>query len=244
MHVTTRSVLSAAAAALVAGAGVLGEPWVTLAALAVALGFAVGWPTLLRLPAPQGSAVVVALGGGGGVLAVSLTRGDPVLRGLPEVVALAVLLAFVNELARSDGRPRLVESVAGGVSGVLLASAAAGWVAALRTPAGVGLVVAGALALFFAAAASAVPFGGWTAAGLTVFAGALGGVGSGVVMAQVGPPAGALIGVAVGLLVAVLHLLFERVPTLSRRSAAVSALLLPVSVSGILVYVVGRVLLG
>lgn len=244
MHVTTRSVLSAAAAALVAGADVLGEPWVTLAALAVALGFAVGWPTLLRLPAPQGSAVVVALGGGGGVLAVSLTRGDPVLRGLPEVVALAVLLAFVNELARSDGRPRLVESVAGGVSGVLLASAAAGWVAALRTPAGVGLVVAGALALFFAAAASAVPFGGWTAAGLTVFAGALGGVGSGVVMAQVGPPAGALIGVAVGLLVAVLHLLFERVPTLSRRSAAVSALLLPVSVSGILVYVVGRVLLG
>ncbi len=190
MHVTTRSVLSAAAAALVAGAGVLGEPWVTLAALAVALGFAVGWPTLLRLPAPQGSAVVVALGGGGGVLAVSLTRGDPVLRGLPEVVALAVLLAFVNELARSGGRPRLVESVSGGVSGVLLASAAAGWVAALRTPAGVGLVVAGALALFFAAAASAVPFGGWTAAGLTMFAGALGGVGSGVVMAQVGPAAG------------------------------------------------------
>ncbi len=244
MHVTTRSVLSAAAAALVAGAGVLGEPWVTLAAVAVALGFAVGWPTLLRLPAPQGSAVVVALGGGGGVLAVSLTRGDPVLRGLPEVVALAVLLAFVHELARSDGRRRLVESVAGGVSGVLLASAAAGWVAALRTPVGVGLVVTGALALFFAAAASAVPFGGWTAAGLTVFAGALGGVGGGVVMAQVGPAAGGLIGVAVGLLVAVLHLLFERVPALSRRTAAVSALLLPVSVSGILVYVVGRVLLG
>ncbi|MDO8106436.1 hypothetical protein Q6348_04420 [Isoptericola sp. b441] len=244
MHVTTRAVLTAAAAAAVAAAGVFGEPWLTAVSVLVALGFATGWPRLLRLPAPQGSAVVVALGGAGGVLAVSLTRGDPVLRGLPEVVALAVLLAFVNELVRTDGRRRLVESVAGGVSGVLIGSAAAGWPAALRTPADVGLVVTGALALFFAAAASAVPFGGWTAAGITVFAGALGGLGAGIVMAPVGPAAGTLLGLAVGLLVAVLHVLLDRVPALARRSASVAALLLPVSVSGILVYIVGRVLLG
>jgi hypothetical protein len=244
MPVTTRAVLTAVAAAAVAGAGILPGPWLTVLAVAVALGFAVGWPVLLGLPARTGAAVVVALGGGGGVIAVSLTRGDPVLRGLPEVVALAVLLAFVNELARTDGRQRLVESVAGSVSGVLIAAAAAGWVAALHTPSGVGLVVTGGLALAAGAFISAAPFGGWTTGGLTVFASAVGGLGAGVVMTSVGLVAGGLLGVAVGLLVAVLHVLFERVPALSRRLAAVSALLLPVSVSGMLVYVVGRVLLG
>lgn len=244
MDVSTRAVLTAVGAALIAGAGVLGEPWLTLAGVIAALALAAGWPLLLGLPTPPATAAVVALGGAGGVLAVGLTGGDPALRGLPEVVAVAVLLAFVAELVRTDGRRQLVESVAGSVTGVLVASAAAGWVGALRTPGGAGLVVTGALALVFGAFVSAVPFGGWTSAALTVFASVAGGVGAGVVMPRVEPAAGAVLGLAVGLLVAVLHALFERVPALSRRLAGVAALLLPVTVSGIVVYVVGRVLLG
>jgi hypothetical protein len=114
----------------------------------------------------------------------------------------------------------------------------------MRTPSGVGLVVTGALALAAAAAVSAIPFGEWLSAAVTTFAGVAGGLGAGAVMPGVGPVAGAVLGVAVGLLVAVLHVLFERVPALRRRWAAAAALALPVSVSGILTYVVGRVLLG
>lgn len=244
MDVATRAVLTAVVAALVAGAAVLDPVWVSAVAGLLALVVAVGWPSLLDLPSRLGSGVVIALGGAGGVLAVAATRGLPVLRELPVVVALAVLLAFVNELARQDGRRRLVESVSGTVTGVLVASAAAGWVAAIRTPSGVGLVVTGALALAAAAAVSAIPFGEWLSAGMTTFAGVAGGVAAGAVMPGVGPLPGAALGVAVGLLVGVLHVLFERVPALRRRWAAAAALMLPVSVSGILTYVVGRVLLG
>lgn len=244
MDVSTRAVLTAVGAALVAGAGVLGTPWLAGACGALALLIAWGWPVLLQLPARSGTFVVVALGGAGGVIAVTVSQGAPVLRTLPVVVAFAVLLAFASELARTDGRRRLVDSVAGGVSGVLIASSAAGWVAAMRTPADVGLVVTGALALFFGAFVSAVPFGGWTSAGITVFASVLGGLGASLVMPRVEPVAGAVLGLSVGLLVAVLHVLFLQVPTLTKRWASVAAAAVPVSVSGILVYVVGRVLLG
>ncbi len=244
MDVSTRALLTAVFAALVAGAGLLGAAYLAGVAGGLALVLAWGWPRLLQLPAWLGSFVVVALGGGGGVLAVALTTGAPVLRTLPLVIAFAVLLAFVAELARSDGRHRLVDSVSGSVSGVLVAAAAAGWVAALRSPADIGLVVTGALALFFAAFASALPFRGWTSAGITVFAGALGGLGASAVMPRVDLAAGAVLGVAVGLLVAVLHELFLAVPALSRRTAGLAAAAVPVTVSGTLVYVVGRVLLG
>src|SRR3712207_7517865 len=52
----------------------------------------------------------------------SFTAGEPFLRELPEVLALAVLLAFVHELLRRDGRERLVESVAGAAAGVVVAA--------------------------------------------------------------------------------------------------------------------------
>ncbi len=56
--------------------------------------------------------------------------------------------------------------------------------------------------------------------------------------------AGALLGLAVGVLVASLHVLFDRLRALRKRPAALAALVLPVTITGILVYVVGRVLVG
>ncbi|MBX9245775.1 hypothetical protein ICW40_13280 [Actinotalea ferrariae] len=244
MDVSTRAVLTAAVAAIVGGAGVLaGIPLVVASAL-LALVIAIGWPVLLDLPARLGSTVVIALGGVGGVVAVTATRGQPVLRELPVVVAFAILLAFVNELARQDGRHRLVESVTGTVTGVLVATAAAGWVASGRTPGGTSLVVSGAVALAVGAAVSAVPLGGWTAAAVTTTAAVIAGGAVGAVMPGTDVLAGAFLGLATGILVAALHELFDRQPALARRWAALAAIVLPVSVSGILVYVVGRVLVG
>ena len=244
MDVSTRAVLTAVLAAVVAVAAYLGAVPVAVVALVLVLVTAVGWPVLLGLPSPVGGAVVIALAGAGAVGTVVATRGQPYLRELPVVVALAVILAFVNELARQDGRVRLVESVTGTVTGVMVVTSAAAWVAAERTPAGTSLVISGAIALAIAAAVSAVPLGGWTAATVTTFAAVLGGGAAGAVMPSITALAGAVLGLATGVLVAALHALFDRLPALSRRWASIAALVLPVSVSGILVYVVGRVLVA
>lgn len=244
MDVSTRAVLTAVLGAVVAGSAVLHPTVVTVVAVLLALAVAYGWPRLLDLPVPLGAFVVVALGGAGGAVVVGVTSGEPSLRDLPVVVALAVLLTFVNEMARQDGRARLVDSVSGTVTGVLVAAAGSGWIAADRTVAGPGLVVAGAVALAVGAAVSAVPLGGWVAVLVTTAAAVIGGGAAAAVMPRIDPVTGVVLGVAVGLLVAVLHSLLEHVPALERRSAAVAGLVLPVSVSGIVVYVIGRVMLG
>jgi len=257
MAASTRAVLTALLAALVAlasfaqelpGLEGVDEMAVIAAAVVLALALAVGWPVLLRLPNPLGSGVVIALGGVGAVLAVTATRGDPVLRQLPVVVALAILLAFVNELARQDGRKRLVDSVAGTVTGVLVATAAAGWVASERMPGGTYLVVAGAVSLAFAsfvsfaAGVSAMSHREWATAGATTVAGVVSGAAVAAVMPDTAPLVGGFLGLGTGMLVAALDALFHRLPALQRKLASMAAIALPVAVSGILVYVVGRVL--
>jgi hypothetical protein len=244
MEVSTRAVLTAVLAALVALAAFVGEiPLIVLAGLLTVV-LAVGWPVLLRLPNPTGSSIVIALGGLGAVVAVAATRGQPLLRDVPVVVALAVLLAFVNELSRQDGRLRLVESVSGTVSGLLVVASAAGWVASGRTPGGASLVVTGAAALAVSAAVSAVHLGRVVGAAVTTGAGVIAGAAVGAVMPDLTLLPGAALGFATGLLVAALHVLLEGVPSLRRPTAALASVVLPILVSGILVYVVGRVLVG
>lgn len=244
MDVSTRAVATAVLATAVAAAAFLGELPLAGAAVVLVLLLAVGWPVLLRLPSPLGSGVVVALTGIGGVAVALATRGEPYLRGLPIVIALAVLLAFVNELARQDGRLRLVESVTGTVSGVVVVATAAAWVAAARTPGGTGLVVTAAVALAIAAGVSAVPLGGWTGAFVTAGAAILAGGAVALVMPTLDPLPGVVLGLAVGILVASMHELLERTEARRRRLAAVAAIVLPVLVTGIGAYVVGRLMVG
>jgi hypothetical protein len=210
----------------------------------LALVVAVGWPTVVDAPARRGASVVIALGALGSLTAVALTAGEPFLRELPEVLAVAVLLAFVHELVRRDGRERLVESVAGAASGVVVAGCVAGWVAAGRTTGGASLVVTGALALAVGSAMSALHLTGWLAATLTIVSAAGAGAGAGELLPFVDAFSGGLIGLAVGILVATLHRLFDRLRTMRTRWAALAGAVLPVTVTGILVYVVGRVLVG
>lgn len=242
----TRAVTTAALAALVAVLGYFGAlPLAVVSALlAVALGL--GWPSLAALPYAPGSAVVISLSGVGAVAVVSSRSINqaPDLRDLAIVFAASVMLAFVNELLRRDGRTRLVESVAGTVTGSLLAVCAAGWVACARSSAGEALVVAAAVALAAASATSAVRMPEWLTSLVVVAAGAVSGGLLGVVLPELGKTAGVLAGVAVGGLVAALHALFHPLLAESRLRPATTAVVLPVAVSGMLVYIVGRVLLG
>ena len=244
MQLATRAVVTAVLAAAVAVAGYLGGLPLTGTAAVLALVFALGWPALAGLPFKPGSATVVALGGVGAVAVVHLTVDQPYLRDLPVVFAAAILLAFVNELLRRDGRTRLVESVSGTVAGTLVAVAVAGWVAIGRTPGGEPIVVVGALALAVGSVVVALHLKPWVGALVTAGAAAGAGALGGLLLPAIDPLAGALLGLAVGVLVATLHALFDQLPSLERRWPSLAAVTLPVTVTGILVYVVGRVLVG
>lgn len=244
MDALNRAVLTTAAAVGVAAAAYLAEAAFVGVLAVFVLVVAWGWPTLLDLPARAGVRFVVALGGLGALAAVTFTDGEPFLRDLPVVLALSILLAFVNELVRPDGRLRMVDSVAGSVSGVLVVASAAGWVAAGRTTGGTAIVVVGAVALGVSSASSVVPLSPWL--GLLAAVGVSGGVGVGLaaVLPGITLLAGGLIGVAVGILGATLREVFTRLPALARRSAATAAVVVPVTVAGTLVYVAGRLLVG
>ncbi len=244
MSVVTRAVLTAAVAAVVAAGAVAGEPALVAVAAVLVLLVAAGWPRVVGAPAPRGVGVVIALGGLGGLAAVTLTEGEPFLRELPEVLALAVLAAFVHELVRRDGRERLVESVAGAISGVMVVATVTGWVAALRTDGGTAVVLTGAVALAAASAVSAAPLAGWLAAALTIAAGVAAGAATAAAVPGVDPLPGVLIGLAVGVLGATLRRLLDRLPSMRDRLPALAGALLPVAVTGMVTYVVGRVLVG
>ncbi|WP_225752861.1 hypothetical protein [Actinotalea sp. Marseille-Q4924] len=244
MDVSTRAVLTAGLAAGVAAAAFAGQLPLVAVAGVLTLFFAVGWPVLLDLPNPLGTGVVIALVGLGSVLAVTVSTGAPLLWLVPTVVALGVLLSFLAELLRQDGRLRLVESVTGTVTGLLVVSAASGWVAAVRAPGDTALVITGAAALAVSAAVSAVHLGVRTGVLVTTVAGVIAGAAVGSVMPGLSIVPGLALGFATGLLVAALHVLLDGVASLRRPAASVAAIVLPILVSGILVYVVGRILVG
>ena len=244
MTVATRSVVTAALAAAVALAGFYDPRAVVVVAGLLVLLFAVGWPTLAALPMPPGSSAVVALTGVGAVAAVWLVGDAPQLSALAVVMASALVLAFVNELLRRDGRERLIESVSGTVAGSVVALCAAGWIASGALAEGESLVVVGALALAVGSAVAALPVPRWLSVVTVVAAAAAVGALGGAAVPGVDLRVGALLGVAVGVLVAALDSLFDNFVVLERRTPALAAVALPVAVSGMVVYIVGRVLVG
>ena len=243
----TRAVTTAALGALVAVAGYVsaagGLGLYPLAAVCAALVvvFAIGWPGLAGLPFVPGSAAVVLLAGVGSVAVVTLTPLPPYLQHLAVVLAGAVVLAFVNELLRRDGRLRLVESVAGTVAGTVLAVCVTGWVATARAPGGASVVVSGAVALAVGSAVVVLNGRAWLVYGVAMAGATVAATGVAWLLPDVGTLAGASLGVGVGVLVTALHALFDRLASLRRRLPSLAVAVLPVSVSGILVYVAGRV---
>lgn len=236
MSRSTRAVVTAALAALVAVAAHLGEvPLVaTLAVLAIA--FAAGWPALVELPWPGGARMVVAIVGLGALAAV---LGDRGLAFLPFVAAGGLILSFVREMLRRDSRSRLVESLCGTVGGVFIVLCGSGWVSVYS---GEGVVVCAAATLAVASAvAAALPWRGWANVGLTVGAAVGVGAGLGAILPQVHVVPGLWLGATAGVLAASLHVMLERLPQASTRAGGLAAALAPVLVGGMLVHVVATI---
>ncbi|WP_091786016.1 hypothetical protein [Pedococcus dokdonensis] len=110
-------------AALVALTGYASPGFVALAVALAGFVLAWGWPLLLSLPSPRGTSGVLAIGTVLMTGTALATRDDPYLEWMPAALAVSVIVAFLHQLMRRDGRPRLTESVAATVSGLAIISA-------------------------------------------------------------------------------------------------------------------------
>lgn len=239
----TRVVPAAAGAAmavLIAVASAAGVLALSAALVLAAVLVAAGWAVLLSLPSPRGSTAVVALAGAVAVAAVALTVSPPYLRWLPVVLALAVLGTFGHQLLRRDMRPRLVESVTGVLAGVVLVSLGAAWVGALQLRAGPALVLAGAAAALGAAAATGFHWPQRVTGPSAVLAGLAFGALAGRVLDDVQALPMAVLGAAIGVVVAALDHLCAVLPTVRHLNAGVAMGTAPVAASGLVVYALGR----
>jgi hypothetical protein len=235
---------SVALSALIAVAADAGST--ALLAVAVAVGvlaLALGWATLLELPSARGTATVVAFTGwvsaAIGVRAVGMTRP---LAPFAALLALAVLLAFGHELLRRHGRPHLVESVTGTLSGEAVALLGGGWVLLPSTGLGVTAVVTVATAVAGARLAGLLPvppsLGGWLAWVLGTAAGLLGGI----AVQESRLVAVAVVAAVVSAVVAGLDRLFVGMPTAGSVPAAISSAAAPVLTVGTVAYALARFL--
>jgi len=123
---TSYAVISGVVAAglLILGAFV-DEQVVSAAFVLAGLVLAWGWPVLLGLPRPSTSSLVLVAG----VVAMAVvdlwSDPDDGMRWLTAALAICLVLAFLHELVRTDGRARLVLSIAGAAFGLgILASGA------------------------------------------------------------------------------------------------------------------------
>lgn len=229
--------MTAVAAAAVATAGYLGATGVAVVVLILALAFATGWPRLLGLPTAHGGSVVIALSAIAGMVIVRLLSfGD-----LAIVVALAVIAAVIHQMTRRDGRPRLVESLSGIVTGAVVVVSAAGWAV---TDANGELVVLAAATIAAAALVTSLPLRAGLTGILAAVLGSLIGAGAGYAFAEIGWLPGLLTGMATGILTAACHVLYGRFPGAGHGRAALAAGLVLVLVPGVPVYLVGELLAG
>jgi hypothetical protein len=221
-------------------------PVLVAATVALAAGIiAWGWPGLLGLPSPRGTTFVVAVGAAAAIGTVLATRGEPFLEWMPAALAGSLIVAFLHQLARRDGRPRLVESIASNITAIAIIVSGATFVVLPRTEQGAQMV---ALAMG-AVAASAVTelagastrLRGWLLP-LGMLAGGLAGLAVGLLLGAVIWGPAALLG---GLVAAVGHAVrrvLAVLPAISGpRSQLVSACASVLTV-GVVVYVAGRLL--
>ncbi len=253
MSASTRAVVTAASAALVSltvfvDSSLGWNGWLPLPLLAIGIViFAMGWPRLLAVPARYGAAIVIAGSGLAALIAVATTGH---MEPLALVMAGGVIGSFVHQMMRSDGRPRLVESVSATTAGVVAAVGSAGWIAIITRPnlplAGqhprpTALIVLAACILAVAALAVALT-PQWLTWSLVPILGAVLGGGLGAIFPTVGWIAGTSLGFCLAVFTVGLHVLFDIFPASRRIRPALAAALLPVLASGVIVYTIARVI--
>ena len=229
-------------AGLVAAAAYLGSPTLVAGAVAVPLLLlALGWGSLLELPDLRGTtATLLVSGAAAASLGVVFSDRSQPLVAFAVLIAGSVLLAFVHELARRGGRPGLVESVTGTLSGQVIAVLGAGWVLLPSTALGRGGVYVAAAAVIAASIGLVIPVDqnlrGWVAfAAGTAAAGA-----TTLTVVPSGLAEGVVLGVAVSGVVAGMGLLLRARRAPQSVLAVLAAGAAPVCAVGTVAFAVAR----
>lgn len=136
-----------AAAGFVALTAWAGETTLVLA-LGVMMGVvAWGWAGVLGLPTPRGTVGVLMVAGFSILVSVYVPTQGNQMSLLPGALAVSIMAAFLHQLLRRDGRPRVAESVSSVVFALVIFTGSAFFVPLSATTTGGFLVLACAGAL-------------------------------------------------------------------------------------------------
>jgi hypothetical protein len=221
-------------------------------ALAVAVGFvsvvlAWGWVRLTDAPSQRGAALVLAVGGLVICAAAALTRTDPYLVWVPVAVAVTVVAAFLHQVFRPGGRPRLTEGIAASAGALAVMASGAALIPIPHYPHGGQWVLVSVLGV----AAAALPVlllgrqvsAGWVLLGAVVL-GTVAVVITSVLVMGVPVGAAALVGVLVsGISHSMMRVLFALPGARAARSAVAVGAAAVLSV-GVVVYLLARIFAG
>lgn len=235
-----RAVVTATAAAGLGVTTFTPRPLFEITVAAIAVVVALGWAPLLpnmgkRLPI---TSILVATA----VAAAVLVRLTHSIAWLAPVFAGALIAVFVAQMFRKE-RVGLVDQVAGHFAGVVAVGAGAGWLAVNPGPIGYALTLTASVSLASAAIVMALPFSAKVSLLPSVIVSTLAGLGLGFGLEEITVLVATLVGLAGGILVASLHYLFEEYSDSEAALPSLSGALIAVSVSGVPVYILGRVLL-
>jgi hypothetical protein len=245
MSAVLAAATSVVLAALFALAGYAGGTVLLGAAALTVLVVALGWASLLQLPGRRGTSLVVLLTGWAALAVAWLNQNATrPLAAFAAVMAFAVLAAFAHELLRRDGRPRLVESVTGTLSGQVATVLAAGWVLLPGTAAGTSAVVVTAVTVGAARLVTAFPLPQRTAGWACLAGGAVAGSVAAVVLASGNIQACVVAAVAVAAVVAGQDRLLATQAPKRSSLGLLAAAAAPVSSVGMVAYTVIRLLVG
>jgi hypothetical protein len=154
------------------------------------------------------------------------------------------VLEFVHQLARRDGRPRLVECVTATLAGVVVLASMSSWVALPRTDVGAGGVVVAVVPVAVALAMQAAPVPGRLASvGGVAASTVLGGLVAGLVPEPT-VLAGLVTGLVVGAVGVMLHRLLAVLPPAGAAPAWLAVATAPLASTGMVGYVVLRLMVG
>jgi len=181
---------------------------------------------------------VIGLAGAGVALkADEMTRP---LAPFAALMALAVLLAFTHELLRRHGRPHLVESVTGTLSGQVVALIGGGWVLLPSTKLGLTAVATVAASVLGARLSALLPVPARVAGWVALAGGLVAGTFAGVMVAPARVVPVALLSLGVSSVVAGFDRLLLRLPTARGVAGLLSAAAAPVLAVGTVSYVLTR----
>lgn len=104
--------------------------WIVALAILLAEGvLAWGWTRLVGLPSRRGTTIVVATSAVLLTGSVVLPADGYAMRWTPAALAFCVTCAFVHQLLRQDGRPRVVASLSGSMLALAILCSGVAWIA-------------------------------------------------------------------------------------------------------------------